>query len=226
MEPPGFFDYTVPLLLGAATTLKITVIAELIALAIGVVVGSALLAPMRIVRWTCRAYVELFRGTSALIQLFFLFFVLPQFGIVLEPFLVAVLGLGLNSGAYCAEFIRGAVLSVPQAQKEAAIALGLSRFQAFRLVVFPQALPRALPPLANMSIDLLKLSSIVSLIAISDLTFVAYQINQTTLDTVSLFSVVLIFYFCVAQLISLTFRRAERRFTPLMLFAGVRRNAS
>jgi polar amino acid transport system permease protein len=114
-------------------------------------------------------------------------------------------------------------MEVPVEQKEAAMALGLSRFQAFRLVVFPQALPRALPPLANMSIDLLKLSSIVSLITISDLTFVAYQINQTTLDTVSLFSVVLIFYFCVAQLISFSFRRAERHFTPPMLLATVRR---
>jgi polar amino acid transport system permease protein len=222
MEAVSFFDYTRPLLLGAAMTLKITVIAEVIALAIGVVAGSALFASMRIVRWASRAYVELFRSTSALIQLFFFFYVLPQFGIMLDPFLVAVLGLGLNSGAYCAEFIRGAILAVPKEQKEAAIALGLSRFQAFRLVVFPQALPRALPPLANMSIDLLKLSSVVSLITISDLTFVAYQINQTTLDTVSLFSVVLIFYFCVAQLISLSFRRAERRFTTPMLLGSAR----
>jgi polar amino acid transport system permease protein len=130
----------------------------------------------------------------------------------LDPLVVAVFGLGLNSGAYCAEFIRGAILAVPRGQHEAAAALGLTPLVSFRFVVLPQAIFHALPPLGNMSIDLLKLTSIVSFITIADLTFVAYQINQTTLDTIPLFSMVLVFYFIVAQVIAFAFRKAEARF--------------
>lgn len=136
---------------------------------------------------------------------------MPQLGVDLPPVVVAVLGLGLNSGAYCAEFIRGAILAVPRGQREAAAALGLSPFHRFRFVILPQAAFYALPPLGNMSIDLLKLTSIVSFITIADLTFVAYQINQTTLDTIPLFTMVLVFYFIVAQAIAFVFRRVEGR---------------
>jgi polar amino acid transport system permease protein len=221
VKAPGFLDYAGPLLDGALVTVEIAVAAELVALAIGLIVGPALLTRFR---YIFIVYVELFRGTSALIQLFFLFFVLPQFGVSLEPFTVAIWGLGLNSGAYCAEFIRGAIVSVPKGQREAALALGLTEFKTFLLVVFPLALPRALPPLANMSIDLLKLTSVVSLITISDITFVAYQVNQTTLDTFSLFSTVLVFYFVVAQGIAAAFRAVERRVKPrdLTLTEGAR----
>lgn len=220
MPLPGFLEYGYPLLAGALTTIKLAVLSEIVALSVGFLVGPALLsgwAPLRIV---CRCYVELFRGTSALIQLFFLYFVLPQLGIFLSPVVVAVLGLGLNSGAYCAEFVRGAILAVPRGQREAAAALGLSPFHRFRLVILPQAAFHALPPLGNMSIDLLKLTSIVSFITIADLTFVAYQINQTTLDPIPLFAMVLVFYFVTAQAIAFAFRKAETRLGRGMRSAG------
>jgi polar amino acid transport system permease protein len=211
MQASYFFDYAGPLLSGALTTVKLTVMSECVALIVGFSVGMALAEGPRILRLPCQLYVELFRGTSALVQLFFLYFILPQAGVRLDPTVVAVAGLGLNSGAYCAEFVRGAIRAVPREQREAAYALGLSHWLALRLVVWPQAVFRALPPLGNMSIDLLKLTSIVSFITINDLTFVAYQINQTTLDTISLFSLVLAFYFVVAQLIAFAFRQAEKR---------------
>lgn len=222
MAVDNLLNYTAPLLSGALMTLKLTVLAEVVALAVGFVIGPALLSPVRFIRVPCQCYVELFRGTSALIQLFFLYYVLPQAGLMLAPTVVAVMGLGLNSGAYCAEFVRGAIKSVPRGQSEAARALGLSRFQVFRLVILPQAIFRALPPLGNMSIDLLKLTSIVSFITIADLTFVAYQINQTTLDTVTIFAAVLVFYFLIAQIIAYGFRRAERRYGRGIVTAKVR----
>jgi polar amino acid transport system permease protein len=207
----AFLEYGPPLLAGALMTVKLTVLSETVALLAGFLVGPALLSNWTPLRVACKCYVELFRGTSALIQLFFLYFVLPQLGVDLPPVLVAVLGLGLNSGAYCAEFIRGAILAVPRGQREAAAALGLSPSDRFRFVILPQAAFYALPPLGNMSIDLLKLTSIVSFITIADLTFVAYQINQTTLDTIPLFSMVLLFYFVLAQAIAFVFRKAEGR---------------
>jgi polar amino acid transport system permease protein len=222
MSATGYLAYSGPLIGGAVTTIKLTVMAEIVALTVGLIVGPALNARSAWLRIPSICYVELFRGTSALIQLFFLYYVLPQAGLMLDPTPVAVLGLGLNSGAYCAEFIRGAIRAVPRGQQEAASALGLSRIHAFRLVILPQAIFRALPPLGNMSIDLLKLTSIVSFITIADLTFVAYQINQTTLDTVTLFSFVLVFYFIVAQAIAFVFRLAERRFSRGIVIAKVR----
>ncbi len=211
MPSPAFLEYGPPLLSGAVVTIKLTLLSEVVALLVGFIVGPTLLSRWSPLRVLCRCYVELFRGTSALIQLFFLYFVLPQLGVDLPPVTVADLGLGLNSGAYCAEFVRGAILAVPRGQREAAAALGLSRRDQFRFVVLPQAAFHAIPPLGNMSIDLLKLTSIVSFITIADMTFVAYQINQTTLDTIPLFSMVLAFYFVVAQAIAFAFRRAESR---------------
>lgn len=208
----SYLSYAAPLLNGAVMTLKLTVLSEAVALTVGLIVGPALLVRSPLIRNSLQCYVELFRGTSAVIQLFFLYYVLPQAGLSLDPIVVAVLGLGLNSGAYCAEFVRGAIRAVPRGQWEAASALGLSYFRVFRLVILPQAIFRALPPLGNMSIDLLKLTSIVSFITIADLTFVAYQINQTTMDTIPLFSIVLVFYFIAAQAIAFGFRILERRF--------------
>lgn len=219
MSTSTYLQYSAPLLAGAGMTIKLTILSELVALSVGFSVGPVLLSRFGPLRIVCKCYVELFRGTSALIQLFFLYFVLPQLGVDLDPLVVAVLGLGLNSGAYCAEFVRGAILAVPLSQHEAAAALGLTPFDRFRFVVLPQAIFYALPPLGNMSIDLLKLTSIVSFITIADLTFVAYQINQTTLDTIPLFSSVLVFYFVVAQSIAFAFRRAEAHFGRGMMSA-------
>ncbi len=102
-------------------------------------------------RWLAVAYIEVFRGTSALVQLFWLFFVLPHFGITLAPLNVAILTLGLNVGAYGAEVVRGAVSAVPRGQWEATVALNLTRMQALRRVVLPQAVVSMIPPWAISS---------------------------------------------------------------------------
>jgi polar amino acid transport system permease protein len=223
LSAQSYFDYSRPLLEGALTTLKIAVSSELVAIGIGLTIGPLLLSSWAPLRALCRSYVELFRGISALIQLYFLYYILPQIGLMFDPFTVAIFGLGLNSGAYCAEFIRGAIVAVPKGQIEAAASLGLGRFTAFRHIILPQAVFRALPPLGNMSIDLLKLTSIVSFITIPDLTFVAYQINQSTFDTLSLFSTVLLFYFVVAQGLAYCFRLAERHFGRGLVLVSTRR---
>jgi polar amino acid transport system permease protein len=160
-------------------------------------------------RWLAIVYIEIFRGTSALVQLFWMFFVLPQFGIFLAPLTVAILTLGLNVGAYGAEVVRGAVLAVPRGQWEATVALNMSRLQALRRIVLPQAIVAMIPPWGNLFIELLKATALVSLITISDLAFKAEEMNSTTYRTIEIFSIVLVFYLAIATLITIGMRRLE-----------------
>ena len=161
-------------------------------------------------RWLAIAYVEIFRGTSALVQLFWLFFVLPRFGLTMEPLTVAILALGLNVGAYGAEVVRGAVTAVPRGQWEGTVALNLSRIQALRHVILPQAIVAMIPPWGNLFIELLKATALVSLITISDLAFKAQEMNSTTYRTVEIFSVVLVIYLALAMLITIAMQQVER----------------
>src|SRR3546814_18898427 len=114
-------------------------------------------------RWLAITYIELFRGTSALVQLFWLFFVLPHFGLTLEPLTVAVAALGLNVGAYAAEVVRGAIDAVPRGQWEATIALNMSPIEALRRHILPPAVVAMSPPCGNLFIHLLKRTDLASL---------------------------------------------------------------
>lgn len=207
----GFRDFLPGLLAGALVTIEITAMGAVVAVVCAVVAALAKLYGPRPVRWLAVAYIETFRGTSALVQLFWLFFVLPHFGVTLEPITVAVLGLGLNVGAYGAEVVRGAIQSVARGQWEATIALNMTRATALRRVILPQAFAAMIPPWGNLLIELLKSTALVSLITIGDLTFRAQQMNQTTLRTTEIFSIVLVIYLCIALVITQAMRALERR---------------
>jgi polar amino acid transport system permease protein len=203
-----------PLLLdGTVVTIQITVLAALLATALAFLAALAKLSPSRTLRWLANLYIEIFRGTSLLVQLFWLFFVLPlpPFNITMAPFTVAVLGLGLNIGAYGAEVIRGAIVAVPTGQTEAAIALNIAPLHRFLDIVLPQAMINAIPPFTNLLIELLKGTSLVSLITIADLSFRANQLVQTTFRSEEVFLLSLLIYFLLAQLISASMRMLERR---------------
>ncbi|MGH6945361.1 MAG: ectoine/hydroxyectoine ABC transporter permease subunit EhuC [Geminicoccaceae bacterium] len=207
----GFRDFLPGLLEGAWVTIQITVVSCVLAVVWGLLAGLAKLSPFWPLRWLAIAYIEIFRGTSALVQLFWLFFVLPNFGITLDPIPVAVLTLSLNVGAYGAEVVRGAVLAVPRGQYEAAIALNMSPFVRMRRIILPQAMVAMIPPWGNLFIELLKATALVSLITVSDLTFKAYQLNQATLRTVEIFLLVLVIYLGIALVITFFMRVLERR---------------
>jgi polar amino acid transport system permease protein len=207
----GFREFLPGLLAGAWVTLQITVAGCALATAMGLIAGLCKLYGIRLLRWLAVAYIEVFRGTSALVQLFWLFFVLPHFGVNLSPMVVAIVALGLNVGAYGAEVVRGAILAVPHGQFEAAIALNMSRLTMLRRIILPQAFVLMLPPWGNLFIELLKASALVSLITQSDLTFKAYQINQTTFRTVEIFSLLLVMYLGISLLITLSMRMLEAR---------------
>lgn len=203
-----------PLLLdGTAVTIKISVLAALLATALAFLAALAKLSPWRALRWFANIYIEVFRGSSLLVQLFWLFFVLPlpPFNLTMSPFTVAVLGLGLNVGAYGAEVVRGAFSAVPRSQTEAAIALNIPPLYRFLDIILPQALVNAIPPFTNLLIELLKGTSLVSLITLADLTFRADQLVQATFRSQQILLLALLIYFVLAQLISASMRMFERR---------------
>ena len=206
-----FREFIPGLLQGALVTLEITAAGAALALVCAVVAALAKLYAPAPFNWLAVAYIELVRGTSALVQLFWMFFVLPHFGILLDPIPVAILALGLNVGAYGAEVVRGAVLAVPRGQWEATIALNMTRTEALRRVILPQAFVAMIPPWGNLFIELLKSTSLVSLITITDLTFRAQQMNQTTFRTVEIFTLVLLMYLAISMVITVGMRTLERR---------------
>ena len=207
----GFREFLPGLLEGALITVEITIGGCILALITAFIAAIAKMYGPLPVRWLAVAYIEVFRGTSALVQLFWLFFVLPRFGVLLEPMTVAILTLGLNVGAYGAEVVRGAIGSVHRGQWEATVALNMTRGAALRRIIIPQAVIRMIPPWGNLFIELMKATSLVSLITISDLAFKAQQMNQTTFRTLEIFTIVLVFYLAIASVITVAMRALEER---------------
>lgn len=201
----------VPVLLhGLVVTLQVTAAGTLLAALASFAAGLSSLAPFRLARWLALIYVETFRGTSALVQLFWFYFVLPFFGIELSAMTAGILALGLNAGAYGAEIVRGAMVAVPRGQREAAAALNFDAWQTLRHVLLPQALLAMLPPFGNLTIELLKNSALVSLIAITELTFAAQVARSATLQSAEIFTLVLLLYFLTAVCITWLYRGVER----------------
>lgn len=192
---------------GTLITMLLTVFAALLAIAIALAAGLMRLAPLRPARWLATVYIEIFRGTSLLVQLYWIFFVLPLFGITLEKFTAGFVAVGMNLGAYGAELVRGAILSVPKGQWEAALALNMSPAKRMWRIILPQALVIMLPPWGNLLIELLKGTALVALIAVADLMFQAKQINGTTFLSAQTFGTALIIYYVLARFMITPFMR-------------------
>jgi polar amino acid transport system permease protein len=200
-------------LTGARETLRVGAAAAVVAVAAGVLAGVGRLSSFRLVRTVSRVYIEVFRGTPALVQLFFAAYVLPRVGVDLPVFVAAFIVLGLNVGSYGAEVVRGAVQAVPSGQREAAIVLGMSPMVATRRVIFPQALLAMVPPWTNLMIDLLKTTAFVSLVGLADITFQAQslRVSSAGADTVAVFAIAVVLYVLFAQIIAYVGRVLERR---------------
>ena len=209
-------DWTGYLLLildGAWVPVRLTVMGCALALVVAFIAGLGRIAPWAPVRWLATAYIEIFRGTSIFVQLFWIYFVLPLTGVALTPMQAGVLALGLNVGAYGAEVVRGAILAVPRDQYEATVALNLTGWQRLRHVILPQALPLMLPTFGNNAIELLKATAVVSLISLSDMTFQAQIVRSQTGNTILPFVTILVIYFALSLLIAAVMGRIERRVT-------------
>lgn len=200
------------LLHGAAVTVEVTVAAMLVSAAVGLLVGIVRLNPRRRAPYAvASAYVAFIRGTPLLVQLFLLFFGLPQFGILLPAVLCGIVGLGIYSGSYVSEVVRGAIQSIDKGQIEAARSLGMSSAQAMRKVVLPQAFRRMLPPLGNEAIALIKNSSLVSLLTIDDVMREGQRIISVSFRALEVYLVVALVYFVLTNAANQILRYLERR---------------
>jgi polar amino acid transport system substrate-binding protein len=201
-----------PLLLrGAVTTVQLSVLGMVLAMVTGLAIVLVRLYAVTPLRWLAQAYVEFIRGTPLLIQLFLIYYGLPEIGIRLNPFLAGVIGLGLNYAASEAENYRAGIQAIPPGQMEAALALGMNRGQALRHVVLPQALRLVIPPVTNDFIAMFKDSSIVSVITMVELTKVYGMLAMSTYDYIGLGLMTAGIYFALSYPASLLAGRLERK---------------
>jgi len=199
------------LLQGALITLEISILSLLLGLVFGLTAALCKLARNPILRWPANFYVWLIRSTPLLVQLFIIYFGLPQLGIDLGPFLSGVLGLALNVGAYNAETIRGGIISVPPGQTEASRSLGMSSGLAMRRIILPQALRIIIPPLGNNFIILIKDTSLVSTITLVELTLTAQRFIGSTYKPFEMYMMAAALYAVMTTAASLLLNWLEKR---------------
>lgn len=196
---------------GTLVTIKISFFSFILAVFFGVIVGVARSHSRRLFLLFA-PYVEIFRGTPLLTQLFFIYYGLPTIGITMDSFSAAFIGLGLNGGAYISEIIRSSLFSVEKDQQDAAYALGLSWTQSMLYVIFPQAFTVAIPPLVNAFSSLLKDTSLVSVLAITELTRVGQLIYTRTFRAFEIYLAIGCLYFIMTYCASYFSRYLEMKF--------------
>ncbi|HEY2024955.1 amino acid ABC transporter permease, partial [Paraburkholderia sp.] len=209
------WGYVPEFLTASWLTLQVTVLAFVLAVVLGLLTALASASPLALIRWIARAYVEIIRNTPVLLQIFIVFFGLPSAGISLDAYWAGVIALGLNVGAYLSEVFRAGIQSVPRGQLEAAGILGLERAQIFAEVVLPQATRAVYPAIVNYLIQLLLGTSLLSAIALPELTGTATVINSRTLLYLQTFSVTLVAYLVLSNVLSwLAGQLGARMFHP------------
>ncbi|MDI3404376.1 ectoine/hydroxyectoine ABC transporter permease subunit EhuC [Streptomyces cavernicola] len=197
---------------GLWITVQLTVFSAALGAVVALVIGLARTHRLWIVRFLSGAYFEIFRGTSALVFMFLVFFALPLgFGWQLVPMWAAVLAMGLTYGAYGSEIVRGAVAAVSPAQREAGIALSFTPAQSLRKVILPQAWPEMVPPLNNLLIELLKGTALVSILGVNDITFAGSLVRNATGESAPIYTVILVMYFVLAFVMTRGMRLLERQ---------------
>jgi polar amino acid transport system permease protein len=227
----GRYFFSRPILSGLALTIELTVIAMAIGIVLGVAFAVMRLSPNPLVSSASWLYIWFFRGTPVLVQLFFWYdisylyprltlgipyllapFVHLNANTAITPIAAAILGLGLNEGAYMAEIVRAGILSVDEGQIEAAKALGLSRLSTMRRVVLPQAMRVIVPPMGNETISMLKTSSLASVIAVTELLKAAGNVYARTYQTVPLLMVASFWYLILTSVLTVGQYYLERHF--------------
>ncbi|QJT01937.1 ectoine/hydroxyectoine ABC transporter permease subunit EhuC [Streptomyces asoensis] len=203
---------------GIWATVQLLVFSALLGAAVSFVVGIARTHRLWIVRFLAGFYTEVFRGTSALVMIFWVFFVLPPaFGWQLVPMWAGTLALGLTYGAYGAEIVRGGLQAVDPAQREGGIALGFTPGQRMRKILLPQAVPEMIPPFSNLLVELLKGTALVSVMGMGDLAFSGNLVRLALQESAEIYTYVLLIYFVIAFLLTRVMRGLENH-----LKAGVR----
>ena len=199
------------MLTGAGYTLVFAMAAMVGGLAIGFPVAVMRMSSLAVVRWPASLYVSMMRGTPLLVQIFVIYYGLPSVGIEFDPVTAGVLALSLNSGAYLSESLRGAIQSISQGQWRAAFSLGLGYWQTLHHIVMPQALRVAVPSMSNTLISLIKDTSLVSVITVTELMLATKEVIATTFQPLPLYIAAAVIYWCLSLVFEALQRRAERR---------------
>lgn len=207
----SFFEfvsvYWPRLLTGTGITVAQFFLSAIFAVLLSLAFGLMKMSSNRAVNGFAVTYIEIFRGTSLLVQLYWIFFVLPLFGVTLEKFTAGYVAIAMNTGAYGAELVRGGILAVPKGQWEAATAINMSPAKRMWRIILPQALVNMLPSWGNLMIEVLKGTALVSLISVADLMFQAKQINASTYLSAQIFGTALIIYYILARFMLTPFMR-------------------
>lgn len=194
---------------GLLVTIEITALCIAIGIVFGLILAIARLYGGPVFYWLATVYINFFRGTPVLVQLFLVYYGLPSLGIRFAPFVAGVLALGLNTAAYQAEYFRGAIQSLPTGQMLAARSIGMSRLQAVRWIILPQALRLVIPPWSNELILMLKYSSIVFFATVTDLMGAGLVLASDTFRYFEIFIVVALMYLALVMLLSWSLHRLE-----------------
>ena len=205
-------SFTKILIPGLKVTIPLTLASFALSLIIGLILALVQIANIKVLSQIARFYIWVFRGTPLIVQLFIIFFGLPNLGITLDAFPAAVLGFGLNLGAYNAEVFRSGIMAVPDGQEEAAKSLGLSYFQTLRHITLPQAFPIAFPNLFNNLISLLKDTSLAASITVVELFTVTQQIAARTYEPFALYIEAAIIYLIFSTALTWLQRYLEGKF--------------
>lgn len=200
-----------PLLLGAVTTVEITLASFFVAIVIGLSLALVKLGRFRLLNLLIDVYVEVFRNTPVLVQLFLIYFGLAYTGMKVASFPAAIIGLGLNGGAILTEVFRAGFIAIHHGQREAALAVGMTPWTSIRYIILPQTWRITLPPLGNYAIALLKDTAVVSAIAAPEIMFYARNLVTSTFETTYTYVLAAILYFCLSFPLARLVDRFERR---------------
>lgn len=203
--------YLQELLNGVTTTLIANCLAAVLSLVLGTIMGVLTYAGHPYCRMPILAFVELMRGVPILVLLFILYYVGPEYGIVLDSMTAGVVGLGLYNAAYVSEIVRSCLKAIPKGQIEASRALGLSRSREFFRILLPQMVVISIPSLCNQYITMVKDSAVLSILTVNDLMSAAKSIVSQTFDYIGPFLLITVFYFVLSSFVAWLGNRAERR---------------
>lgn len=212
----NWLNYSDSLLSGAWVTIQLTVYSTILGGVFAFIFGVGRLSHNKLIKALSISFIEFFRGTSLLVQLFWLYFALPIVGqaigidLRMPPVVVGTLALALNIGAYAAEVVRGAIQAVPPTQYEAAKSLDFSPRQTMWRIAVPQAIPEMMPSFGNLAVQNLKDTALVSLISLADLAYRAEQLRNFTQDSTTIYTLLLFMYFGMALVITAIMKLLER----------------
>jgi cystine transport system permease protein len=207
-----FVDSLLPLLkAGVAFTIPLALISFVLGLILAILTALSRLSPWVFPKLIARFYVWVIRGTPLLVQLFIIFYGLPAVGIVLDPFIAATIGFTLSVGAYSSEIVRAAILSIHKGQWEAAFSVGMTRAQALRRIILPQAARVSVPPLSNSFISLVKDTSLAATITYTEMFKTAQQVASTTYEPLLVYTEAGLFYLLFCSVLSALQNYLEKR---------------